>query len=284
VWTLVIFRTRNPVLSIAHFDGTCDWGTHLVCQTPTAVSVATGLWAATALVYWCLYFYYIATSMLQLRRQLYQDFRLSNQILQLEVLSFEFRDGSFADGDKRAPIALGLSVCISQMVRRRASCHRMSAAPKLAGTAGDRADNHAALQLRLNIDLMLTVLVSFVALWFTGPDACASHTLTWVSVLPLFVAGTVVTSAIMFVNQPRVPSDGAARPNAVLQQFAWTQAGAVRELRARPRKLQGAVSGSVLREPLFCVEVAVKCFAWSKLMYNYDDVRTLCIPCAISHR
>jgi hypothetical protein len=77
---------------------------------------------------------------------------------------------------------------------------------------------------------MLTLLLSFVMLWFTG-DPCANYTLTWLGVLPLLLSGTVVTCAFVFLTQPRVPSDGASRPNFVLQQFAWTQAGAAAPVR-----------------------------------------------------
>ena len=95
------------------------------------------------------------------------------------------------------------------------------------------------MQLRFVTVFTATLIFAFVALWFTGKDPCANFTVTWVGVLPLIVAGTAMTAAIVFITQPRIPSDGASRPNFVLQQFAWTQAGAARAVAARPRKLQG---------------------------------------------
>ena len=71
-----------------------------------------------------------------------------------------------------------------------------------------------------------------------------------------------------FTVQPRVPSDGATRPNFLLQQWAWTTAGAAATRAARAADKAASVDASMQAEPVFTVEAALKCFVWSSLMYG----------------
>lgn len=59
-------------------------------------------------------------------------------------------------------------------------------------------------------------------------------------------------------------------PGYVLQQFAWTEADLPRK-RARRNAQLAPACPSLCREPMFCVEHAIKFFFWSVLTYDCTD-------------
>ena len=85
IWSLVQQIANEQVLKIERLDGTCDWGSRVRCSWTTAVAAATGVWVATAVMYFLVYYFYIVRTALQLKSKLYQDYRLNHQQLQLEV-------------------------------------------------------------------------------------------------------------------------------------------------------------------------------------------------------
>ena len=58
-----------------------------------------------------------------------------------------------------------------------------------------------------------------------------------------------------------------------LQQFAWMEAEKDDEIAKRNR----AAVESIMHEPLFCFETAIKLLYWSNLVYYTDMVRHVCI-------
>lgn len=85
IWSAVQELTRRHVLDITLVDGVCEFGARLYCTAPPRVVLVSALWAGSALVYFAAYYYFIAKATRQLRKRLYQHFRMANQILQLEV-------------------------------------------------------------------------------------------------------------------------------------------------------------------------------------------------------
>lgn len=127
-------------------------------------------------------------------------------------------------------------------------------------------------QIRFTTLFMATLVLCFVALWFTGKDPCANYAVLWLGNMPLTLAATVVVCIFVCNTQPRIPSDGAARPNAVLQEWAWTERGAAEKLAHRAAGMCSQVAPSLRNEPMFCTETACKCFVWASLMYDYTEI------------
>jgi hypothetical protein len=126
------------------------------------------------------------------------------------------------------------------------------------------------VQVRYHGSVKLVWMVTPFVLWFAGGDACASYTLVWLGCLPILLCFTALTMVQLRLFQPRVPSDGAPEPHAVLQQFAWTARGGASARARRVAAIRGPVAPAALDAPTFCFETAIKAFFWSAALYDYD--------------
>ena len=111
-WTLVQEFTRPSVLDIERLDGACAFGARLRCEVPRGTLIATGLWAAVALAYGVLFYWYLFKAARQLRARLYQRFRMAQQSLQLQVRRLQGEPASAGPRGscERAPVHVGRAV------------------------------------------------------------------------------------------------------------------------------------------------------------------------------
>ena len=65
-----------------------------------------------------------------------------------------------------------------------------------------------------------------------------------------------------------------ARPTTVLQEWAWTVSEAADKLAGRSVSTAAQHDPALACEPMFVMELAVKCFVWARLPYKYVDPDT----------
>ena len=83
--------------------------------------------------------------------------------------------------------------------------------------------------------------------------------------------GTLVCStsiAGLIMSQPRIPSDGAALPNFLLQDFAWTWPGMRDKMSKRRAMVAAGGNPELANVPIFCMQTAIKTLYWSALIYR----------------
>ena len=139
-----------------------------------------------------------------------------------------------------------------------------------------------SMQIRFATILVATVLFSFLALWFTGDNPCANHTVTATGVIPLMLCATVATGVSVFVTEPRIVGDGAAAPTAQLQRWCWQLCDARNLKQQRQVASQCAdekmgaerQAAALAQEPVFAMELAVKAYVWSRLAYKHKHGST----------
>lgn len=119
---------------------------------------------------------------------------------------------------------------------------------------------------------MVSVTLSLTVLWFVGADTCANFVVTQIGIIPMNISAGAIATVQIFFTHPLIPSDRAAKPNAILQEWAWTLAGARAALDARASGLCPELDASLIHEPMFAFEMACKCFVWASLMYDYTEV------------
>ena len=74
-----------PGTDIRLLDGDCEWGSRLRCDLGLPARIAGTLWAVFGLVYCGLYVSYLWRAHRQLQGRLYQNYRISHLLLQLQV-------------------------------------------------------------------------------------------------------------------------------------------------------------------------------------------------------
>ena len=92
--------------------------------------------------------------------------------------------------------------------------------------------------------------------------------------LTLAYVGVVILNVV--ITTPYVPADGLPTREPIVDAFAWTDASRARKLNRQRADMATAVvhvppSVRVLR-PVFSIETAIKAFAWSCLLYDFEDV------------
>ena len=129
------------------------------------------------------------------------------------------------------------------------------------------------MQIRINLAVMLIWVISILSLWVFGQDTCTNWATVYLGVIPLMLVATPVVAAQVFMAQPRIPSDSARPPNAMLQQFAWTARSKARKLtRAKGAMLElDCECSDRTMPPMFCVETAIKAFFWATMIYDYTE-------------
>ncbi|KAK9808451.1 hypothetical protein WJX73_006949 [Symbiochloris irregularis] len=123
------------------------------------------------------------------------------------------------------------------------------------------------LQLQLQGVLLVFkfIFITTVVLWFVEVNTCWSYITTWTGLLPLQVVGAALVWQLCWLYMPKDPKSDMLM-QAVLQEFAWTEASLPDRLAER-LAYQG--SGHKLdEEPMFCLETAMKLQRWSTLAYT----------------
>jgi hypothetical protein len=143
-----------------------------------------------------------------------------------------------------------------------------------------------ALQLRLNFAIALIWWIpGIVTSAFLTDIASCLEIATLKADLALAYTGIVILSLI--ITMPYTPADGLPTYEPAVDAFAWTDASRERKL-SRQRAAMAVravhVPPSVrLPQPVFSMETAVKAFAWSCMLYDFEDTEahefsTLCPP------
>ena len=128
------------------------------------------------------------------------------------------------------------------------------------------------MQWRINGMFMLINVKGALSLWFFGGDDCANWSLSLWGFLPSLICLTGVTCIRLFLSEPLLPRDGALEPEALLQQFAWTERSLPRKLDSRSTALRAAAGAEgATGAPMFCMETAIKLFFWSTIAYDYAE-------------
>ncbi|KAL4431080.1 hypothetical protein ABPG75_006336 [Micractinium tetrahymenae] len=129
------------------------------------------------------------------------------------------------------------------------------------------------LQLRLRGLILLFFALSVCLYTFVGAGSCRSYLLTWLGLLPVQLVTGLVAIINCFVMTPTRP-DHAAILQEWLQEFAWTEAEVPRRRRRRASSLppESKKAVAINREPMFCVETALKLAFWSFVCYDHMEV------------
>lgn len=77
-------------MKIKKLSGSCNWGDEIECSAHAPIFVASLLWLMLSAGYCTWYATYLAKAYRQLKGRLYQRFRISNVLLQLQVCSTMF--------------------------------------------------------------------------------------------------------------------------------------------------------------------------------------------------
>ena len=86
IWLLIQTRgDEHHLLRVTQLDGTCTWGSRLRCAQTAPFRAGFVLFALGGVVYCALYAWYIVRTFAQLKQRLYQDYRVANQLLQVQV-------------------------------------------------------------------------------------------------------------------------------------------------------------------------------------------------------
>jgi hypothetical protein len=72
-------------MDIRKLHGTCKWGDPLECSAHTPLLVGSVLWLLLSTSYCVWFVWYLVKTNRQLKRRLYQRYRISNLLLQLQV-------------------------------------------------------------------------------------------------------------------------------------------------------------------------------------------------------
>lgn len=73
-------------------------------------------------------------------------------------------------------------------------------------------------------------------------------------------------------SQPPLTRPAAPCAQVWLQQLAWTEAQKPGRLAERAERARGPLAAAELgREPMFCMETALKALYWATLVYRYDE-------------
>ena len=88
IWGTVQNISQDHTLTIVEVDGSCEWGARLQCAATQGAVTATALWASVACIYFVAYYACIIYVRIQLRRRLYQKFRMAHQALQIQARTF----------------------------------------------------------------------------------------------------------------------------------------------------------------------------------------------------
>jgi hypothetical protein len=76
---------HGHMMKIRKLQGTCNWGDQLQCEPRAESAVVTLLWVVLSSFY-CLWFAaYLLMAHHRLKKRLYQRYRISNVLLQLQV-------------------------------------------------------------------------------------------------------------------------------------------------------------------------------------------------------
>ncbi|KAK9808474.1 hypothetical protein WJX73_010216 [Symbiochloris irregularis] len=131
--------------------------------------------------------------------------------------------------------------------------------------ASKRASEGPVLQLQGVLLVFKFISITTVVLWFVNGNTCWSYITTWTGLLPLQVVGAALVWQLCWLYMPKDPKSDMLM-QAVLQEFAWTEASLPDRLAER-LAYQG--SGHKLdEEPMFCLETAMKLQRWSTLAYT----------------
>ena len=128
------------------------------------------------------------------------------------------------------------------------------------------------VQFRFNVIIMTSWALTFVGFWFAGRDSCSNWAVVRPNPPPTILATAPIIALSLYAVEPLLPSDGMAMPNFLNQEFAWTAATLPAKIAARNGQIP-AWHDALCRQPLFCVETAVRMFLWATAMYDYDDAR-----------
>ena len=88
-------------------------------------------------------------------------------------------------------------------------------------------------------------------------------------VIPLEAMGTMMACTLCFYFMPKSPGSVEEVLHSWLQEYSWTEGGVPAALSSRNEKL--ASSQKLVKEPLFCVETAIKMLYWAKLAYTIQE-------------
>ena len=88
-------------------------------------------------------------------------------------------------------------------------------------------------------------------------------------VIPLNFIGTCMAATLSFYFMPKKPGSKEEILRAWLQEFCWTSSELPVALRRRNAKL--SASKKLAKEPMFCIETAIKLLYFSNLVYTVND-------------
>ena len=70
---------------IKQLDGTCIWGSRLTCSMRTQTKIVAAVVAGSCIFLCILYMAYIVRATTVIRKQLYQNYRITNHLIQVQV-------------------------------------------------------------------------------------------------------------------------------------------------------------------------------------------------------
>lgn len=119
------------------------------------------------------------------------------------------------------------------------------------------------------LPVFFVLIISIIVLTAVDLESCWTYIEVWLGLAPLQAISTCAAGILAHFYMPKAPKQGQLL-YTWLQEFSWTESNLHQDLSARNAKLMG--SQEITREPMLCIETAIKMMYLANLVYSCNDL------------
>jgi len=119
------------------------------------------------------------------------------------------------------------------------------------------------------LPMLVILTLSIILLTAININSCWTYVEVWLGLAPLQAAGTCSVAILGYFYMP-IKSEEHHLLSVWLQECSWTLKRLPHDLLQRNKKLEG--SDDLAKQPMFCIELAIKLLYMSNLVYSSNDM------------